>query len=164
MSVSASLRVLTCSTLLMVFCVGCSQKNRVEGRVIKSDFPGIQFIHEAGGNPDLIEGFGIGGARIEVVRDPRSLGRKVVASAMSGADGSFVLTVDAFGAGWMDEEWLFRCSHPNYPIVEMFGDMPTLGEGSVMEVRFGRPGPPGSGRQPIDEQERIRRELDRYGR
>lgn len=164
MFASISSRLSACSILAVIFLAGCSNPHALRGRVIQAESPSAQFVDQGRHDPRLVQGVGMAGARIEVVRDPRSLGRKVVASAMSGPDGLFEIRIEAFGAGWMDEEWLFRCTHPNYPMVELFGDLPGADEEYELVFRFGRPGPPGSGGRPIDEQERIRRELDRYGR
>ncbi|MEE2681143.1 MAG: hypothetical protein VX641_02100 [Planctomycetota bacterium] len=105
----------------------------------------------------------IPGARIELVRDPRSLGRKVVARATSDHEGRFSMEIDAFGAGWMKEEWLFRCTHPGFPMVELFDSLPPLDDSMMLLIDMGS----GAGfpqHETVDEQERIRREIDRYSR
>ena len=73
------------------------------------------------------------------------------------------MVVDAFGAGWMKEEWLFRCTHPGFPMVELFDSLPTLDDSVLLLIDMGVGG--GSNQyEVIDEQERIRREIERYSR
>ena len=150
--------------LSMFFLPGCSKPYTLQGRVVKSEYPMAEFIDQVKRDPEAIPGFGIPNARIEIVRDPRSLGRKVVSTGKSDADGIFVVPIDAFGAGWMEEEWLFRCTHPNYPMLELFGELPSIDRERILVFELGLSGGPGTGGRPLDEQERIQRELDRYGR
>ena len=157
MPIASTLPLLALVVFLMT---GCSSEKELRGRVIASEYPSADFINVAGGDPIMIEGSAVPGARIEVIRDPRKLSRETVATGVSGADGVFRIPVDAFGAGWMEESWLFRCTHPRYPMVELFAEMPSLDSDRVLRVNIGSPG--GGGRQ-IDEAERIRRELERYG-
>lgn len=81
---------------------GCSN-GTINGRVLRGDSSFIQWVNSGsaagGGEP-------IGGAAISVTRDPLSPGREVVGNGVSQADGSFSIKLDAFGAGWTDEEWL----------------------------------------------------------
>ena len=147
--------------LLVILATGCSSGKELRGRVIASEYPSADFINVSGGDPMMVEGSAVPGARIEIIRDPRRLSRETVATGVSGADGVFRIPVDAFGAGWMDESWLFRCTHPRYPMVELFAEMPSLDSDRVLRINIGAPG--GGGRPPIDEAERIRRELERYG-
>ena len=156
----------SCAVLLsFLLCtvVGCSGTSSLKGRVVSGDFPIAEFVPADSADPMLVPGEGVGGVRIELIRDPNRLNREVVAVGTSRADGTFDIMVDAFGAGWMDEQWLFRCSHSRYPVVELLGSMPSGSSGRVLRVQMGTPGSPGSGGLRMDEAERIRRELDRYG-
>ena len=144
---------------------GCSsQPYTLEGRTVESNSIGARFVDQEERDPSLIPGIGVPGTRIEVIRDPRTLNRKLVATGMADSYGVFAITIDAFGAGWMREEWLFRCTHPRRQVVEFFGALPGKDADRVLVFDMGRPGAPGSGVPPIDEDERIRRELERYGR
>ena len=158
-------RILPCLLVLAVLpaLVGCGEANRLEGRVIDAGFSGARFLRQEVRDVNAIPGTGIPGARIELVRDPRSLGREVVARATSDHLGNFSMEVDAFGAGWMREEWLFRCTHPGYPMVELFDSLPPLDSPNVLVIDMG--GAPASrGAGSSSEQERIRREIEHYGR
>ncbi len=83
--------------------VGCGG-GALTGRVLGGESSLIQWVSDTrsaagGGEP-------VAGAAISVVRDPLSPGRQPAGNAVSGADGSFTLKLDAFGAGWTDEDWL----------------------------------------------------------
>ena len=147
----------------MILFVGCSTHPALKGRVVETGNGSMEFISIQEGDPGMIAGRGVTGARIEIVRDPKGLNRKVVARGSSQQDGTFNIPIEAFGAGWMEEEWLFRCTHPNYQMVELVDVLPGVGSSRVLQVNIGQPGPAGSGGGRIDEAERIRRELDRYG-
>jgi hypothetical protein len=151
------------AALALLLNTGCSSSKELKGRVISSDYSSAEFTNVENGDPALLSGSGVPGARIEIIRDPSKLSREMIASGTSGADGVFRIPVDAFGAGWMDETWLFRCTHPQYPMVELFGDMPPLDSDRVLRIYIGSPGAPGSGGRQVEEAERIRRELERYG-
>ena len=115
-------------------------------------------------DPRSIPGRGVAGATIELIRDPRSLNRRVVSRTRSGSDGSFVLDADAFGAGWMVEEWLFRCTHPRNKTLELIHEMPSdLSEFLLIFDMTRGASEPGIGDMEA-ERERMRRELERYGR
>ena len=156
---------LLASIILMIGMTmsGCSSSSQLKGRVIDAGFPGARFVQQSDYEMNTLPGNGISGARIELVRDPRSLGRQVVARATSDYEGNFSMDIDAFGAGWMKEEWLFRCTHPSFPMVELFDSLPSLNKPVLLLIDMGV----GGGSQQyevIDEQERIRREIDRYSR
>ena len=151
--------------ILLVFLLlgGCGSPKQLEGRVIDAGFSGARFVTQEVRDVRAIPGAGISGASIELVRDPRSLGREVVARATSDHEGNFAMKVDAFGAGWMKEEWLFRCTHPGYPMVELFDSLPPLDSPNVLVIDMGD-GSGGNRNQSDNEQDRIRREIERYGR
>jgi hypothetical protein len=89
-----------CTAILTL--VGCGG-GTLTGRVLGGESSFIQWVKDTrsagGGEP-------VAGAAISVVRDPLSPGRQAAGNAVSGADGSFTLKLDAFGAGWTDEDWL----------------------------------------------------------
>ena len=157
-------RSLALLLLAMIFPgFGCTNSNQLRGRVVDAGFTQARFVSETSPDVDRNSRSGISGAKIELVRDPRSLGREVVARATSDHEGRFSMDIDAFGAGWMNEEWLFRCTHPGFPMVELFDSLPSLDSPVVLLIDMGV----GSGlyqTEVIDEQERIRREIERYGR
>ena len=149
--------------LLVLSPMGCSDSNKLRGRVVDAGYPGARFVPQGSFEATENSMAGVSGARVELVRDPRSLGRQVVARATSDHEGRFSMEVDAFGAGWMKEEWLFRCTHPGFPMVELFDSLPPLDDTMLLLIDMGVAG--GSHQyEVIDEQDRIRRELERYSR
>lgn len=152
--------------LLAVFAlVGCSSSRyTLEGRAVESTSTGARFVTQEERDPAMLPGAGVPGVLVEVIRNPRTLNRKVVATGKTDSIGVFNIDIDAFGAGWMKEEWLFRCTHPRRAVVEYFDSLPAKDSTRVLEVDMGRLGPPGSGGRQLDEDERIQRELERFGR
>ena len=94
-------RLLAPLLLVSALLIGCGSPNQLEGRVIDAGFSGARFITKEVRDVRAIPGTGIPGASIELVRDPRSLGREVVARATSDHEGNFKMKGDAVGAGWM---------------------------------------------------------------
>ena len=159
------LHILTSWSMLVLLAAagGCSSGSRLDGRVLDAYQSGARFVDVAELDAGMIRGDAIPGARVELIRDPRSLRREVVASATSDEKGGFSMSVDAFGAGWMSEEWLIRCTHPGYPMVELFESLPILDGSRVLLIDMR--GSRGFGaEQQLPERERMRREIDRYAR
>ena len=157
-------RVMFLLFLLSGLLIGCSSGKGLSGRVVNGQSPGGRLVQTADVDPLSIPGRGVAGATIELIRDPRSMNRRVVSRTRSAADGSFVLDVDAFGAGWMVEEWLFRCTHPRNKTLELLHQMPSDLSSFLLifDMTSGAP-EPGIGDMEA-ERERMRRELERYGR
>ncbi len=89
---------------LALLSVGCASSTLV-GRVIRAESSYIQWTGSSASSP-APGAEAVGGAAITVTRDPRSPGRTRVGSGVSQADGTFVVKLDALGAGWTDEQWL----------------------------------------------------------
>jgi hypothetical protein len=79
---------------------------QVQGRVVRGPESAVEFV--SADDPRL-EGPGVSSANVDVIRDPKSLGRETVAALRSDDGGDFVLRINEAGAGWMDEEWRIRC-------------------------------------------------------
>ena len=75
------------------------------GRAVTADYSSADLV-----DPDdpRLNGTGLPGVNLELVRDPDSLGRKVVARTSSKAGGAITFAIDDFGAGFLDEEWDIR--------------------------------------------------------
>lgn len=86
----------------LVVLTGCSSY-AIRGRVIAGGLSHSMFTSID--DPTLAAGQPLAGATIVLYRDPDQLNRAIAAEARSSADGWFVLPVDAFGAGWMEESW-----------------------------------------------------------
>jgi hypothetical protein len=78
------------------------------------------------------------GARIELIRDPKTANRERVATAVSSKDGTFALTVESFGAGWMQEEWVIRISRKGFQNVETMTELPASTNGRLLLVMLAK--------------------------
>lgn len=119
----------------MVACAaaaGCAY--RLEGKVVEG-FGSVTVGRAADPDASLR---GVPGATVELVRDAGSMRRSVAARATSGADGRFVLEVDGFGAGWMEERWQLRARRSGFENVESEVDLPGSPSGRLMVVSMHR--------------------------
>lgn len=82
----------------------------------------------------------IAGATVILVRDPTSMRPTQVAQATSGPDGTFTMSVDAFGAGWMDESWLFRASKSRVGSAELIDRLPGSPGSRTLVITLGGAG------------------------
>lgn len=105
-------RILLTVTVLLAAAAnsGCASYT-LRGKVIEGFDSGVVVV--ADDDPRLEEA-GIRDVRINVHRDPDSLGTELIESARAEGDGSFELTLDAFGAGWMDERWLIEAARSGF--------------------------------------------------
>jgi hypothetical protein len=78
---------------------GCSQY-QLRGVVIEGATSSIRVVDE--NDPRLTEGFGLPTASIEVTLDPDRLSRKQLPREVSDVDGTFAVTVDEPGAGYLE--------------------------------------------------------------
>lgn len=111
---------------------GCAYT--LEGRALEGH--GSIDVTDSSGGDSL--GKPVAGVRIELIRDPDTGNRAQVASAVSGSDGRFKLVVDAFGAGWMEEEWVVRASRSGYSNIETMMRLPGSTGGRLMVVSIAR--------------------------
>ncbi len=93
---------------------GCGA-HRVRGRVVEGDF---DFITVVSGSDSRLAAPGIGSTRITFTRDPGRLNATQAGSGVSDPEGSFDIEIDAFGAGWMSEEWLVRAVRSRFGFAE----------------------------------------------
>jgi hypothetical protein len=89
---------------------GCSTYT-IHGNVIAGAVGEMTFV---GPNDSRLREPPLVNARISVQRDPEKLSRHMVGTDLTDAHGRFVITLDEFGAGWMDEQWLIRATKPGY--------------------------------------------------
>jgi hypothetical protein len=99
---------------LSLFAAACGG-HRVRGRVVEGDF---DFIAVVSGSDSRLASPGIGSTRITFTRDPGRLNAQQVGSGVSDPEGSFDIEIDAFGAGWMSEEWLVRAVRSRFGFAE----------------------------------------------
>lgn len=131
---------------------GCGYS--IQGRVIAGSYSTMGFV--GSDDPGLAKS-GVDAVRITLERDPTKPNRAMVAEIVSGPDGRFSLPVDAFGAGWMDEEWLIRASRPGYEAVESILRLPS-GKQRLL-IRLSPGNSVGTGRE--DSVEEMLKQFDR---
>ena len=128
---------------------GCGY--RLDGKVVDG-FSGVS-IGRAD-DPDARKS-GIGGATVELVREPDTMNRTVAARATSDASGRFTLEVNGFGAGWMEEQWLIRVRRSGFETIETDVQLPREPKDRLAIVTMAR----GKSR-PFREPENSRRLID----
>lgn len=111
---------------------GCAY--RLEGKVVEGF--GSASVGRAG-DAEARQG-GIPGAVVELVRDPGGMHREVAGRATSGPDGRFVLEVEGFGAGWMEERWMVRARRTGFENVESEIDLPGSPDGRALFLSMHR--------------------------
>lgn len=124
--------VRTLCVLACMLSAGCAY--RLEGKVVE----GFGSVTVGRGNDPDAALRGVPGAAVELIRDAGSMRRAVAARATSGADGRFVLEVDGFGAGWMEERWQLRARRSGFENVETEVDLPGSPSGRLMVVSMHR--------------------------
>lgn len=131
----------------------------LRGRVVEGPGAGMSLVsaddpqmHAAGSGAYP----GIAGAHVAVTRDPGRGSRQLVGEAASAADGSFAIPIDAFGAGWMEEEWLLQAWARGYRTVEHVTPLPLNGGTRLLIVLT--PGAAIEPRRPED----LMKEADRF--
>ena len=128
---------------------GCAY--RLDGKVVDG-FSGVS-IGRAD-DPDARKS-GIGGATVELVREPDTMNRTVAARATSDDAGRFTLEVNGFGAGWMEEQWQIRVRRSGFETIETDLQLPREPKDRLAIVTMAR----GKSR-PFREPENARRLID----
>lgn len=98
----STLSLLLLGTMLLV--VGCGGYV-LEGRAVSGDYSSVELVDPDDPRLDLP---GLGGVTIELIRDPESLGKRVVGRSNSQGNGSVRLSVGDFGVGFLEEDWDIR--------------------------------------------------------
>ena len=109
---SHCLRSTLCGLFLIGFttATGCSSYV-IKGTVTPGSVSDMLFVES--NDPRLREP-PLTNVRITVQRNPDDLARQMVGTDISDAHGRFVISLDEFGAGWMDEVWLIRATKPGF--------------------------------------------------
>lgn len=105
---SHCLRSTLCGLFLIGFATatGCSSYV-IKGTVISGPVSDIFFVES---NDSRLREPPLTTVRITVDRNPDDLSRQMAGTDISDAHGRFVITLDEFGTGWMDEVWLIRAT------------------------------------------------------
>lgn len=128
---AARLLLLACLVLPLA---GCGYT--IKGVVVRGEMSFIQWV--PAGSP--LPGEPVEGASIVVVRDADRMRPVEAGRATSGADGRFVLAIDEFGAGWMEESWLIRGSKSRLGSAETYERLPGSPDGLLLVITLGGDG------------------------
>ena len=101
---------------------GCGSSYLLQGRAVRGSSPTMDFVSA---DSDELKGRGLRGVKLEVYRDPTSLGSEVVARGRTDAAGNFSIPVSAFGAGWMSEQWRITAVRPGFETAEAILSLPS---------------------------------------
>ena len=159
MRTSDSVRVLApLPAVLLMLCVtllgGCGGYV-LKGRAVVGAYNTIELVDKD--DPRLADR-GTPGVRVEAIRDPQSLGRKIVAAANSGGDGTIRLAIDDFGAGFLEEEWELKAAMGGASYTSNVFELPFDSDSVRLLVVV----KPGSGRAGGSMQTESERELDSF--
>lgn len=125
MSATRPTLALTPAALLTVLAAAGCGGPMIEGKVVLGSMSGAELVAEGDG---ALSQAGLGGASILVIRDPGRPSATTVTRSSSRADGTFRIPVDAFGAGWMSEEWQIVASKSGDATSEYRGPLPRSGD------------------------------------
>ncbi len=81
---------------------------QLRGKVVEGPNSMVVIVDE---DDDRLNGKPVGGATIELMMDPRTLGRKALQPDNSRADGTFAITIDELGAGFLEYEFSVLARH-----------------------------------------------------
>ncbi len=83
----------------------------LQGTVVQAEIAAMTLVDPGDAR---LAGPPLANVRISVERDPDKLAREMVGTSLSDTRGRFVIPLDQFGAGWMDEQWLIRAFKQGY--------------------------------------------------
>ncbi len=116
----------------MIGLAGC-QNYVIEGKTITGPTPMIAFVDAD--DPRLDE-LPVSSAEVLVRRDPDRPGQAESARVFSGNDGTFTVTLDEFGAGWMDEQWEIVARKAGYRSIEHRESLPAADADRVLLIQL----------------------------
>jgi len=114
------MRIATCiSFLACTLLAGCGYQ--LQGRVVQGGFGTISLVNP---NDPRLQGEGVSGVRVQLVRDPNRMRREVIAEGSSDSAGNFSLETKTFGAGWMDERFQILASRGGFGSAQSSFELP----------------------------------------
>lgn len=143
--------IVSCSAL--VFTSGCGAY-QLRGKVIEG-FENAVLVVPA--DDPRLEEDGVRDVRIRIYRDPGRLSRELIATDSSMPDGTFSIELPAFGAGWMDEQWLIETQRSDYRNTSETVRLPASTKRSRVLIMVA----PGRS-TPIQERDNLWDEYERY--
>jgi hypothetical protein len=146
---AAGLVLASCSAL-----AGCGGYV-LRGSVVEGFAPDIRIVADATASRSA-QGSGVEGVRLSVYRDPGRLNQQLIATGTTAADGTFAIPISAFGAGWMEEQWLIEARRAGYLDVQSVLTLPAGSQRLIITTAPGAPGPARRDGDLMDEYERFR--------
>ena len=104
--------------------IGCHSSYTLRGRAVEGEFSMLDFV---GPHDEMLASPGIANAEVRIWRDPTRPNRSLVATERSRSDGGIAIPLSAFGAGWMEEQWLIEVVRPGYDTVSQLVTLPSPG-------------------------------------
>ncbi len=114
---------------------GCGSGYVIHGKAIRGDYSSVTFVHP---DDSRLQEPGVADVRVFLFRDPNSLGRELVGSTSSGERGNFIIPINTFGAGWLDEQWLVHTYLPGSQSAESILTLPKPDMNLKMLITLGR--------------------------
>ena len=109
------------SLLALMLLSGCSAY-MLQGKVVRGEVSDIELVYAG---DERLSGPAAGGVEVRVTRDPTTMNRKLVGRTRSDAGGEFVIIMEDFGTGWMQEQWLVQAVGPGYQNAETMMELPS---------------------------------------
>lgn len=75
-------------------------------------------------------------ARVTLYRDPGSLREEMAGNVRTDDEGFAMLRLDAFGAGWMVENWRIEATAPGHESVSVLQALPGKKDGMILLVEM----------------------------
>ena len=110
---------------LVVALSGCGY--HLSGRVVEGGFDSVDVLPRS--QAEDVGGAPVGGAMVELYRDPQTPKRKLVGTARTDERGEFTMVLQDFGAGWMEERWLVRIRRNGFKGAEQSVELPGSPDG-----------------------------------
>lgn len=151
---SAFTTALKLAALIPLAALAACSPYKLQGRVVAGDVSYAAIVDAS--DPRLNEGVGVPGIEVALWTDPEKLNRKRVAAAMSEGDGSFGLTVDEVGAGFLNYDCAVIAQGKGMAPVNQSFRLPPSSQRLLIIVRKG------SGESPLPED--LMEEFRRFNR
>jgi hypothetical protein len=139
---------------MMMTMIGCGGGYALRGKVVEGNASIITVTDRSDGQ---LQHTGISGVQIRIYRNPGRLNQELIASGVSQADGRFEIPIRAFGAGWMDEEWLIETYRSSYRNAEMMLRLPANTNKRPLLIMLAR-----GQAAPFRGRDDVIREIERY--
>ncbi len=109
--------VLAASLLCGAFALTGCGASQLTGRVVEGPVTMVEVVNDLPAS--VASGVGLPGAEVVVLMDPDQANRKEIGRAMSRADGTFTVPIDAFGAGVLEHRVLISVHRRDFESAEV---------------------------------------------